>query len=93
MASAYASVIHSREDWKRKGWITFDPTADKAPPSSLWRRVRYWCVRAFYRCVTEWHRPDHFRRYIHFLVRSIGLSKSRSSADVKISKLSNAGDH
>ena len=93
MACAYASVIRSREDWERKGWITFDPTAVKAPPSSLWRRVRYWCVRVFYRCVTEWHRPDHFRRYIRFLARSIGLSKSRSSADVKISKLSNAGDH
>jgi len=78
MACAYASVIRSREDWERKGWVAFDPTTVKSPPSSLSLRFRHRCAKIFYRCVTEWHKPDHFRRYIRFADRQLKRLLARS---------------
>jgi hypothetical protein len=71
MARAYASVIRSREDWERKEWVSFDPTTVKPPPPSLSRRFRHQCAKIFFRCVTEWHKPDHFRRYMRFTNRQL----------------------
>ena len=47
-ASAYATIIHSREDWETGAWRKFDPSLAARHPHSLLRRLQYALERTYY---------------------------------------------
>jgi hypothetical protein len=48
LASAYATIIHSRADWETGVWRQFEPSSAARRPASLPRRLRYACERPYY---------------------------------------------
>jgi hypothetical protein len=66
MASAYAPIIRSREDWERKDWVDFDPATLPAQKRSLLRRTWYAYMSAYYRFLDACRRPGRAGRFRRF---------------------------
>jgi hypothetical protein len=83
-ASAYATIIHGREDWEKGAWTEFDPTSVASQQVSLARRLRYFCERAYYvhvpQVVFALRRPGRIGRFVSFCMRILKRT-IRSSAE------------
>jgi hypothetical protein len=74
LATAYATVIHSRADWENRSWVDFDPKAVSSAPVSLSQKIRYAWVRFYYSWLM---RPDRGARLVRFCMRMANRTVGR----------------
>ena len=70
-ASAYATIIHSREDWETGVWRKFDPSLAARHPHSLPRRLQYVLERTYYESLSAVRRPGRVGRFARFCTRML----------------------